>query len=178
MAETKTKQPDTLRIPKPKKTLGLSVPPSLKLPHEDLIIAPTLPSQTSQSSQTRQTPPNAADLIEAKSAAPVRDFMKVANSIHREAIPQGVFAGKSKHLYDCLYAMTRGAVMPAKSIRISKAKLMKKSGIGSRVTFEANIERLVSAGLLEVRVVAGEHKGNEFEIYLPGEKTLPSQTRN
>lgn len=37
MAETKTKTNDALRTPKPKKKLGLSVPPPLRMPHEDLI---------------------------------------------------------------------------------------------------------------------------------------------
>lgn len=37
MAETKTKTTDALRTPKPKKKLGLSVPPPLRMPHEDLI---------------------------------------------------------------------------------------------------------------------------------------------
>jgi hypothetical protein len=38
MAETKIKSGDALRIPKPKKKLGLSVPPPLRMPHEDLIL--------------------------------------------------------------------------------------------------------------------------------------------
>src|SRR5258708_17226907 len=38
MAETKPKTNTSLRTPKPKK-LGLSVPPALRLPHEDLIMA-------------------------------------------------------------------------------------------------------------------------------------------
>ncbi|MEO6392659.1 MAG: hypothetical protein ABIP75_12495 [Pyrinomonadaceae bacterium] len=37
MAETKAKTNDSLRTPKPKKKLGLSVPPPLRMPHEDLI---------------------------------------------------------------------------------------------------------------------------------------------
>ena len=37
MAETKSKTTDALRTPKPKKKLGLTVPPPLRMPHEDLI---------------------------------------------------------------------------------------------------------------------------------------------
>ena len=37
MAETKPKESSSLRQPKAKKTLGLSVPPALRMPHGDLI---------------------------------------------------------------------------------------------------------------------------------------------
>src|SRR3954468_10971846 len=46
MAETKEKPASSLRTPKPKK-LGLSVPPALRLPHEDLIN----PRETSNKSE-------------------------------------------------------------------------------------------------------------------------------
>jgi hypothetical protein len=105
----------------------------------------------------------------------------VANSIGREAVPAGLFTGKSKQLYDCLYGLTRGAVVPSRSVRISRAQLMAKANIGSRVTFDANIERLKSVGLIYVRPIAGEHTGNEYTVLLPEEitadvKSLPSQT--
>jgi hypothetical protein len=69
MSETKPKQIDVLRTPKPKKKLGLSVPPALRLPHDDLIIPladsvpqnpsdasdeTTMPSQTSLTRHTNQ----------------------------------------------------------------------------------------------------------------------------
>ena len=46
---------------------------------------------------------------------------------------------------------------------------MKAAGIGSRVTFDANIERLSQAGLIKVQTIAGEHKGNEYTVFLPEE---------
>jgi hypothetical protein len=46
---------------------------------------------------------------------------------------------------------------------------MKKSGIGSAVTLDANIERLVEVGLISVRQVTGEHRGNEYTVLLPEE---------
>ncbi len=113
---------------------------------------------------------------EAAPVAPVRDFTKVANSIGREAVPAGLFAGKSKQLYDILYGLTRGAVVPARTVRISRPKLMKKAGIGARVTFDANIERLVSVGLIQVQKITGEHEGNEYTVFLPEELSMPSQT--
>jgi hypothetical protein len=57
---------------------------------------------------------------------------------------------------------------------------MKASGIGSRVTFDANVERLCQVGLVSVRSIAGEHEGNEYTVYLPEEigsmPSLASQT--
>jgi len=169
VAETRPKDSPSLRKPKAKKPLGLSVPPALRMPHETLIQAEsTLPSQTtttSHTSEARHTP-----------AAPVRDFHKVANSIAREAVPAGLFTGKSKQLYDCLYALTRGAIVPARTVRISRPKLMKRAGIGARVTFEANVDRLTAVGLIRVRQIAGEHEGNEYTVFTPDEVSMPSQT--
>jgi hypothetical protein len=106
----------------------------------------------------------------------MRDFTKVANSIHREAVPSGLFSGKGKQLYDCLYSLSRGAVVPSRTVRISRPKLMKMAGIGARVTFDANIERLITVGLIEVRRITGEHDGNEYTVLLPEELSLASQT--
>jgi len=175
MAEPKEKPGSSLRSPKPKKTLGLSVPTALRLPHDDLIKPEqnTMPSQTTQTRHSRQ------------GIAPERDFARVPNSLTREVIPAGEFKGKSKQLYDCLYSMTRGAIQPARSVRISRPRLMKKAGIGARVTFEANIAHLIAVGLLQVRQIAGEHEGNEYIVFLPEERSMPnsmpsqsSQTRH
>jgi len=189
VAETKPKTADSLRTPKPKKRLGLTVPPALRLPHEDLINSSpkevTGPvSQTSQTSQTpeisvsSQTSQTSASrhTIEVPPVSPVRDFTKVANSIHREAVPAGLFTGKSKQLYDCLYSLSRGAIAPSRTVRVSRPKLMKLAGIGARVTFDANVERLVVVGLIRVRTIAGEHGGNEYTVLLPEELTMTSMT--
>src|ERR1051325_7035142 len=185
MSETKPKQNDPMRTPKPKKKLGLVVPPALRMPHEDLISASseppeqikptTLPSQTSHSSLTSLTSPTTEEIP----LSPHRDYTKVANSIGRKAVPAGLFTGKSKQLYDCLYTMTRGAIVPTRTVRISRPKLMRKAHIGSRVTFDANIERLVKVGLVTVQTIAGEHEGNEYSVNLPEEldSSMPSQTR-
>ena len=165
MAETKPKDSPSLRTPKAKKPLGLSVRLPLRMPHEELIKPETLPSQTSQSSETSQT------LV-----APAKDFARVPNSIAREVIPAGQFKGKSGQLYSALYRLTRGAIKPAKAVRISRPRLMKLAGIGSRVTFDANVSHLCRIGLLEVRSIAGEHDGNEYTVLTPEDRTMPSQT--
>jgi len=55
---------------------------------------------------------------------------------------------------------------------------MSASGIGSKVTFDANVAHLSEVGLIKVRSIAGEHIGNEYTVFLPEEltETLPSQT--
>ena len=174
MAETKHKDSPSLRQPRAKKTLGLSVPPALRMPHDDLI--QSLPSQTSHTSLTSHTP--VAELPSPAEApvSPVRDYTKVANSIRREAVPAGIFRGKSKQLYDALYGMTRGAVVPKRKVRISRPKLMKLAHIGARATFDANVDHLRAAGLITVTVLTGEHEGNEYEVFIPEELSIPSQT--
>ncbi len=106
--------------------------------------------------------------------APQRDFQKVANSITREAVPAGVFNGKAKQLYDCLYALTRGAIVPTRAVRIARSDLMRKSGIGAKVTLEQNLRRLATCGLVTIKTIGGVQGGNEYTVHLPEEATLPS----
>ena len=174
MAETKPKESSSLRQPKAKKKLGLSVPPALRMPHDDLI--QSMPSQTSVTSLTRHTTGEEISDTSAVPVSPVRDYSKVANSIRREAIPAGLFKGKSKQLYDVLYDLTRGAISPQRKVRVPRPKLMKLAHIGARVTFEANVEHLRAVGLIAVTVLTGEHKGNEYEVFIPEELSMPSQT--
>jgi hypothetical protein len=139
-------------------------------------IKSSLPRQTSQSGMSTQTR-RSSQTSQSQEIAPTKDFQKVANSITKHAIPEGLFKGKDKHLYDVLYGLTRGAIQPKRKIRVSKTKLMKLSGIGSRITFDSCIERLKVVGLLHLEIFTGEHEGNEFEIFLPEEvKTLTSQS--
>jgi hypothetical protein len=106
--------------------------------------------------------------------SPKRDFHKVANSITRDALPAGMFNGKAKHLYDCLYSLTRGAIVPKMSVRISRAELMKQSGIGAKVTLEQNLRRLTAVRLVTYKTIGGIQGGNEYTVYTPEEIALPS----
>ena len=125
--------------------------------------APTTPSPT-----TPTTPTTPSKRLGPTS--PVRDFQKVSNSITREAIPSGLFgSGKAKQLYDALYFLTRGAIRPVRTIRITKPRLMKLAGIGTRQTLWLNLEHLESAGLVRKNVLLGEHGGNEYEVFVPEE---------
>src|SRR5215213_1507626 len=134
--------------------------------------APQLPtSGTSTSTTTSGTSTTSATqkTLPPSPVAPVRDFMKVANSIGREAVPGGLFSGKSKQLYDYLYSRTRGAITPAMKARISNRDLMQGADINSEITLRANVERLCKAGLISMVRHVGTHEGNEYTVFLPEE---------
>jgi hypothetical protein len=132
---------------------------------------PTEPSErTPPTPPTSRTPPTLrTSPTPSTSIAPARDFTRVANSIVREAVAGGYFNGKSKQLYDCLYTLTRGAVVPKRSISIPKPELMKRSGIGSERTLLKNVAHLKGIGLIEVNYTDGKHGGNEYTVHLPEE---------
>ncbi len=144
---------------------------------------PSTPTRASSSS-TDSIPSRAAN--DAPGAAemgspisPQRNYAKVANSIVRAAVPAGVFGeqgGKGKELYDFLYLLTRGAVVPRRQVRITKDKLMRGAGIGSEVTLRKNLVRLRVVKLVKETIVPGMHGGNEYEIFLPEEVGLNIQT--
>jgi hypothetical protein len=160
---------DNLRkIPQPhpvEEMLGL-VPPTIPTPS-----TPSTPSRASSDTDSSITPENSVQGLkkDGGAIAPQRDFTRVANSIVREAIPSGLFGGKSKQLYDYLYLLTRGSIIPTRTIRIPKDKLMKGAGIGSEVTLRTNLAKLNISGLVIERVFAGTHGGNEYEVFLPEE---------
>jgi hypothetical protein len=109
-----------------------------------------------------------------KAAAPEKDFTRVANSIIREAVPEGLFIGKSKQIYDYLYSITRGAVNPVRSVRVTKADLMSNANIGAERTLRKNLAHLQSLGLIKITEFVGERQGNSFETLLPEE--IPSES--
>ncbi len=100
--------------------------------------------------------------------APEKDFTKVANSIVRQ-IPNGAFVGKSKQMYDYLYSLTRGAIKPTRSVRVSKTSLMRGSGIKSTHTFYNNMRHLEASNLIIITRIDGEKNGNSYEVFLPEE---------
>src|SRR4028119_561639 len=166
MGETKPKTTDSLREPKRKKTLGLTVPTALRLPHDDLI----KPEETPVTPVTAVTPVTPVTPVPhiTGDVAPKRDFTRVANSVVRDAIPAGLFTGKGKQLYDYLYTQTRGAIVPKRSTRIPTDKVMSGAGM-TRHTYRAHLQRLISTGLVKVEEKAGTHGGNLFTVLLPEE---------
>src|SRR4028119_71905 len=174
MGETKPKTTNSLREPKRKKTLGLTVPTALRLPHDDLI----KPEETPITPVTEVTPVTPVTPVPhiTDDVAPKRDFTRVANSVVRDAIPAGLFTGKGKQLYDYLYSQTRGAVVPRRSTRIPTDKVMSGAGM-TRHTYRAHLQRLMSSGLVKVEEKAGTHGGNLFTIYLPEEIGIERENR-
>lgn len=130
---------------------------------------PTTSTTTPTTGTTPRTTPTTP-------VAPTRDFTRVPNSIVREAIPAGYFTGKSKQIYDCLYAMTRGAVVPVRSVRISMERLMVKADIGSDRTLRKNLARLEGVGLVTIKQIGGTQGGNEFTVFLPEELSSVATT--
>jgi hypothetical protein len=105
------------------------------------------------------------------SVAPVRDFMKVANSIHREAAPAGLFKGKGKLIYDYLYSRTRGAVVPTRTVQASWREIMKAASIGSDKTLREQLKLLRAAGLITWEWSEGSQSGSVYTVNLPEETT-------
>lgn len=122
------------------------------------------PSTTSTSGKTS----------ESKDISPQKDYQKVPNSITREAIPAGMFKGKSKVVYDYLWSQTRGSIKPARIFKVSRRQIKEKTAIGSMVTIDAALSHLQSVGLLRKVSAIGSATGNEYEIFAPDE--LPSST--
>jgi hypothetical protein len=103
--------------------------------------------------------------------APVNNFQKVTNTITKEAIPQRLFrTGKTKEIYDVLYSLTRGAIVPRRSVVISKPSLRKLTGVGSRITIDTCLGYLEIVNLVRItKNLTGQHEGNEYEVFTPEE---------
>ncbi|HEV2704912.1 MAG TPA: hypothetical protein VGV59_03250 [Pyrinomonadaceae bacterium] len=128
----------------------------------------TMGTQSTLSTQGQPTPENPI--------SPTRDFMKVANSIHREAVPSGLFKGKCKQIYDFLYSKTRGAIVPSKSVRLTRREIMTGSDIGSTKTLFLNLRHLRDVGLVTWDERVGPHAGNVYTVHLPDETTQSTQS--
>jgi hypothetical protein len=109
------------------------------------------------------------------SVAPAKDFNKRANSLERDALPQGLFPGSSKKIYDALYLRTRGAVVPRNKVRASRRDFLTWTGIRNLKTVDGHIRYLMSVGLIVRYWELGSNEGSEYEIRLP-EELLPLPT--
>lgn len=117
--------------------------------------------------------------------SPTKNFTKVPNSVTSEAIPQGLFKGLSKHTYDVLYKLTRGAINPVREIQLTRLELMKLTRL-SENTQRAHVKYLSVAGLLKITYQTGKHEGSTYEVLVPEEiigmtpadhhQVLPSST--
>jgi hypothetical protein len=145
----------------------------------------TSTTKPSPESETRPEQAGSAEKPKRPAVAPERDFQRIPNSITRRAIPEGTFRGKSKQVWDYLWSVTRGGVVPVKSTRKSRREIKAGSGLGSMVTVDAALEHLDSVGLIAVRPAVGSLSGNEYEVFTPEEAytsissstSTPSTTR-
>ena len=108
--------------------------------------------------------------------APQRDFNKRANSIEREALPQGMFPGSSKKLWDAVYFRTRGAIQPTMEIQATKRDLMAWSGIKNIKTIEAHIRYFLTARLMTRSGENGDAGGYRYGVVMLEEIPTPSPT--
>src|SRR5215218_87180 len=139
--------------------------------------APSTSSASSVPSTTRHTSktslPSSAHKTEV---SPIRDFQKIPNSITRDAVPAGMFRGKSKLVYDLLWSKSRGKVNPARTVKISRREIKKETAIGSLVTVDAALNHLQSIGLIQIIHSIGSLSGNQYEIFAPDELSSTPST--
>jgi hypothetical protein len=136
--------------------------PVTTTPHQ----SPPLPNDVEQKSSAQET---------RLSPAPARDFNRRANSIERDALPQGLFPGSSKKIYDALYLRSRGAHPPRTSVRASRRDFLDWTDIRNLKTVDGHLRYLMSVGLIIRHWELGSTEGSEYEVRLPEES--PSVTR-
>ena len=138
----------------------------------------TVGTQSTPSTQSTESTLSTESILSTDTvrptAAPARDFQRVANSITRVAVPAGVFKGKCKQLYDFLYSKTRGAIVPSMSIRLTRREIMRGSDIGSTKTLFLNLRHLRDSGLVTWDERVGPHEGNVYSVHLPEEVNTAS----
>lgn len=127
-----------------------------------------LPAPTENKQPIKTIPSKKTVDFNDESVSPQKNYTKVANSITVNAIPQGLFKGLSKHTYDVLYKLTRGAINPTRSIQIPRLELMRLTGL-SENTQRSHIKYLTMTGLVKVAYETGKHEGAVYEVFIPEE---------
>lgn len=100
--------------------------------------------------------------------SPTKNYTKVPNSITKLAIPEKFFRGLSKHTYDILYQQTRGAIVPKRTVQLTKDELVEMTGL-SKDAIKLHIKYLKEAGLIKNRPTIGSRAGWEYEVFVPEE---------
>jgi hypothetical protein len=129
----------------------------------------SIPSSTSTGSKN-----NKLQKPDAPAIAPERDFQRIPNSVTRRAIPEGLFRGKSKQVWDYLWSVSRGAVVPVRTVRKSRREIKVGAGLGSMVTVDAALEHLENVSLIAITPSIGSLVGNEYEVFTPEEAATRS----
>ena len=133
---------------------------------------PPAPTSTTSTSSRPRTP----RVTSTPSIAPERDFQRVPNSVTKRAMAEGQFRGKSKQVYDYLWSVSRGAIIPVRQVRKSRKEIKAGSGLGSMVTVDAAINHLLKVGLLSVKPAIGSLVGNTYEVFTPEEASTSTSS--
>ncbi len=112
-----------------------------------------------------------------KAIAPENDFNKRANILERDALPNGLFPGASKAIYDALYLRTLGSINPKKRVQATRKELMKWSGVKNIKTINTHLRKLKDSNLIVVTNFTGEQTGSYYEVLLP-KPGDPDQTQS
>jgi len=138
-------------------------PPVTTTPHQ----SPPVPIEVQQSPAPEES---------HASPAPAKDFNRRANSIERDALPQGLFPGSSKKIYDALYLRSRGAHPPRTRVRASRRDFLDWTDIRNLKTVDGHLRYLISVGLIIRHWERGSTEGSEYEVRLPEELPLLTTT--
>ncbi|MET0649083.1 MAG: hypothetical protein ABW208_20935 [Pyrinomonadaceae bacterium] len=145
-----------------KKQEKAELPPVTTTPHQSPPVTTTPQPEITRREEPRPSP------------APARDFNRRANSIEREALPQGLFPGSSKKIYDALYLRTRGANPPRPRVKASRRDFLDWTDIRNIKTVDGHLRYLMGAGLIIRHWELGSTEGSQYEVRLPEE--LPRLT--
>jgi hypothetical protein len=165
--KTKLDTDSLLRIPKLKNKLGLKIN-KIAMPHDDLISVEVSKLDNAPILTTPYHPLPPSTTKQETSISPTRDFTKFANSLVRDAIPDGLFKGTSKNTYDALYQRTRGAIIPVRTIKVVQSDVLSWTNV-SHNTLRAHIKHLQLVGLIKIHYKLGDNEGQEYEVILPEE---------
>lgn len=143
---------------------------------EQVVTLNSAPEKSSAKATPSPTIPNHPQPSPVVTPAPQRDFNKRANSIERDALPQGMFPGSSKKLWDAVYFRTRGAIQPTMEVQATKRDLMAWSGIKNIKTIEAHIRYFLTAKLMTRSGENGDAGGYRYGIVMLEEIPIPSPT--
>jgi hypothetical protein len=159
VAETKPKESSSLRQPKAKKTLGLSVPPALRMPHEDLIhpentavlryrstAVPQSENTVREEQVSGQLPEYSGTAVpnNPKTPVPESHFYRKPNAAS-DALDRQLSAAESK-VFDQLYRLIHGFNLAQRQIRIEV--LRQRTGYNSDKTIRTALAGLEAKGII------------------------------
>jgi hypothetical protein len=122
-------------------------------------------TQIGQIKELSTPPPTPTPIL---SASPEKNFTKVANSIKPE-----MFRGTSQKTYMVLYKLTRGAIVPKRTVKITRNDLMAYADV-SETTLVKHITYLEKvANLIKKTAVKGDNDGATYEVIVPEEIGAP-----